>query len=475
MATPTNGAPTPQLADKMRELTLSVGRVMKAKATVAHRRKQSNGVQFTWQVDEGSPQTPSVEPREHLVDEYGFAVLLTAKQAEAIRRCSTYADKQATKWAAWPQSCGQLPPEERLKKLCRKGVPPQLRKWVWMEISGAAARQKAAPAGYFRMAIEEGRTTSPFVHQINLDVPRTFPNCAWVQSEPGQASIRRVLLAFAHHNPRVGYCQGMNYVAALLLLALGHDEEEAFWVLASLIDDDRGILYQDMYADGLAGCHVEMRSLGELVEAKLPRLAAHMAALRCDMSLLATDWFLCLYSTSLPSETVARVWDSLLLEGPKVLFRVALALLKMHEPALLVTDNPGDLMRVVRNAAAEEYDRDELMHVAFDGVGGLPMDRIRRYRDRNQRKVDMEFAAREMRANLRVAVEEHGYVMTPREADLLKEQERAKSKCGDEGSWMGSTAWRSGLHGLAGAVGGVKKVAGLQAGKLLSKARPVGE
>jgi hypothetical protein len=36
------------------------------------------------------------------------------------------------------------------------------------------------------------------------DVPRTFPSNEWVQSEAGQAAVRHVLLAFAHHNPRVG-------------------------------------------------------------------------------------------------------------------------------------------------------------------------------------------------------------------------------------------------------------------------------
>jgi len=36
------------------------------------------------------------------------------------------------------------------------------------------------------------------------DVPRTFPNNEWVQSQQGQDAVRNVLLAFAHHNPRVG-------------------------------------------------------------------------------------------------------------------------------------------------------------------------------------------------------------------------------------------------------------------------------
>lgn len=73
-------------------------------------------------------------------------------------------------------------------------------------------------------------------------------------------------------------------------------------------------MYQDMYAHDLTGTHVEMRSLRELVERKLPRLAAHMAALGADMSILATEWFLCLFCTTLPALTAVRVWDALLNE-----------------------------------------------------------------------------------------------------------------------------------------------------------------
>lgn len=69
------------------------------------------------------------------------------------------------------------------------------------------------------------------------DLPRTFPSNLWMKGEEGQAALRRVLLAFSVHNHEVGYCQSMNYIAALLLLAMDRDEEKTFWVLVSLIDD----------------------------------------------------------------------------------------------------------------------------------------------------------------------------------------------------------------------------------------------
>lgn len=70
------------------------------------------------------------------------------------------------------------------------------------------------------------------------DLPRTFPLNAWVASAEGQAALRRVLLAFSVHKPDVGYCQSMNYVAAMLLLCLDLSEERAFWLMVALIDDN---------------------------------------------------------------------------------------------------------------------------------------------------------------------------------------------------------------------------------------------
>ena len=72
------------------------------------------------------------------------------------------------------------------------------------------------------------------------DLARTFPGNAWVCTAEGRAVLRRVLLAFSVQNPRIGYCQSMNFLAAALLLALDRSEEKAFWVLVCLIDDGGG-------------------------------------------------------------------------------------------------------------------------------------------------------------------------------------------------------------------------------------------
>lgn len=53
-------------------------------------------------------------------------------------------------------------------------------------------------------------------------------------------------------------CQGLNYIVAVLLLALERDEEEAFWLLAAIVER---ISYKASFGANLQGCHVEMKTL----------------------------------------------------------------------------------------------------------------------------------------------------------------------------------------------------------------------
>ena len=43
-----------------------------------------------------------------------------------------------------------------------------------------------------------------------------------------------------------------------------------------------------------------MRTLDTLLHVKMPKLHKHLQDLGCDVSILSTDWFLCLFCTTLP-------------------------------------------------------------------------------------------------------------------------------------------------------------------------------
>ena len=77
--------------------------------------------------------------------------------------------------------------------------------------------------------------------------------------------------------------QGLNYVAALLLLVM-KTEEEAFWMLAVLLED---VLVNDCYTDNLSGCHVEQRVFQDLLTKKCPRYPSFSSGhtIYCDFSM----------------------------------------------------------------------------------------------------------------------------------------------------------------------------------------------
>jgi TBC1 domain family member 2A len=79
----------------------------------------------------------------------------------------------------------------------------------------------------------------------------------------------------------------------------------------------------------LYGVRVEQGVLSKLVARKLPRLAAHLAALRLDAGSFAAPWVAGLYVSALPPTTLVRVWDCAMSEGSKVLLRTGLVMMIM--------------------------------------------------------------------------------------------------------------------------------------------------
>ena len=120
-----------------------------------------------------------------------------------------------------------------------QGIPNELRPFVWMEISGASQKKAEFASSYFvstATAPPQNEAHEGHVKQIELDVPRTFPEHTFFKSRQGQRALTMTLRALAVHMPDIGYCQSLNYVAGLLLLVLDHDPEDAFWVLVVLIE-----------------------------------------------------------------------------------------------------------------------------------------------------------------------------------------------------------------------------------------------
>ena len=87
------------------------------------------------------------------------------------------------------------------------------------------------------------------VAQIRLDVDRTFYTHQMFMERggEGQQKLFRILTLYARVNPRTGYCQGMAYLGAVLLMCM--QEEDAFWAFAAMLEQPRYL--QNYYAEDL--------------------------------------------------------------------------------------------------------------------------------------------------------------------------------------------------------------------------------
>lgn len=194
---------------------------------------------------------------------------------------------------------------------------------------------------------------------IELDLGRAFADAdAEVNTPEGRAKLRRVLRAYALRNPAVGYCQGMNFIAGLLLLVV--PEETAFWALAHMVEEVSPLCF----SPPLLGTRADMRALADLLATELPALHQHCAALHLDLELLAGHWLLVYFVNIFPPPVALRVLEAAMAEGSDVTFAVALAFLRRVEAELLACDDLHELSQRIRRAQAATYDADALLHAA---------------------------------------------------------------------------------------------------------------
>lgn len=150
------------------------------------------------------------------------------------------------------------------------------------------------------------------------------------RTQPGQLndeqflSLQRVLLAYAARNPAVGYCQGMNFMAAVFII-LGFGEDEAFSGLSYFLEK----VCPGCHDPDLGGFHRDAEVLDQLVQRFLPALHLELELVGVRVNLLAIDHFMSLTSRTWPLEATVRLWDIILLEGPCVIFASFLALLEL--------------------------------------------------------------------------------------------------------------------------------------------------
>ena len=123
------------------------------------------------------------------------------------------------------------------------------------------------------------------------------------------------------------------------------------------------------------GAHVDQYVLRELITEKLPQLSSHMEQYHIEISLFA--WFLTVFVDNIPVSVYLHIWDVFLYEGSKVLFRFALAILRMHEQDLLGLKDSASFNQYLRTLDERHFNLKRLSEIAFRELNPFSSNKIR--------------------------------------------------------------------------------------------------
>merc|ERR1712060_161487 len=109
-------------------------------------------------------------------------------------------------------------------------------------------------------------------------------------------------------------------------------EDDAFLMLISLLENYR---MSGLFMPNLPLLNKYFYQLQRLLEMHMPLLYNHLSQQGVEPTMYASHWFMTVCIYNFPFSTVVRVWDIFLAEGVKIIFRIALALLKLNQETLL--------------------------------------------------------------------------------------------------------------------------------------------
>merc|ERR1719499_1197442 len=254
-------------------------------------------------------------------------------------------EEQLANWA-------RVSKHRKLKARIRKGIPAEFRREVWVYISGSR-ELRIVHDGIYAQFLSCGRE-SGFETQIRKDINRTYrQHIAFKDPDSAmQQSLFNVLNTYALYNPDVGYCQGMNSVAALHLMYM--EEVDVFWLLHSLTMSEKYRM-KGVWERNMPDINLRFFQFEHLVRHFMPKTAKHLDEqhiISCSQY-QASQWFITGFlATKIPTRILLRMWDIYLNEGIKALFRFGLAII-MHFQKDILNSEMEDIITTVGTRVSE--------------------------------------------------------------------------------------------------------------------------
>ncbi|PRP84863.1 hypothetical protein PROFUN_07517 [Planoprotostelium fungivorum] len=209
------------------------------------------------------------------------------------------------------------------------GISTALRPVLWPQLAESSEIHKKN-AGVYKEILDMMPGACKYVDQINADVPRTFPSHPFFRDQKGQDQLRNILMAFSVLKGDIGYCQGLNYLAGVILLHM--EEEKTLWMLMQLM---KKYEYGGFYVEGAPALDTCMKIIDKTMKNHMPDLWNHFDKHGFPFQIFASQWLKTIFSYNFPMDLVFRIWDVFLAEKLNFLLWVTFMILDNSQEELL--------------------------------------------------------------------------------------------------------------------------------------------
>ncbi|KAF7249172.1 TBC1 domain family member 24, partial [Varanus komodoensis] len=185
-------------------------------------------------------------------------------------------------------------------------------------------------------------------------------------NKEGATALKKILICISNLYPDITYCPLLPAVTALLL-HYSQDEAQCFENACRLLycNAPHTSYIDHSFLAHMASC----MTFGDLANKHCPAAHRLMASSSDSTFDVYSDWLVWLFE-DLPFEYVIRIFDVYLVEGKKVLYRIALALLKQYQ--LFVTAKGLEVIEDIKGSLQaflwdiqEHMSADKLLEKAF--------------------------------------------------------------------------------------------------------------
>jgi hypothetical protein len=215
--------------------------------------------------------------------------------------------------------------------------------------------------------------------------------------------MRNILLCYSIRNNTVGYCQGMNFLVARLILII-ENEEEVFWIFVQIVENLLSLLnYQE-----LTGVIIETTLIETLISYYLPELNLFLKIkdFTITLSNFIHKWIVCLFSQTLRPEMVYTLYDFFFIDGFISMIKMTIFILACIQHEILTKKTFGQIYSIFVDVENKIINPKNMIFFICQKKFRINKDDILLYRNLLQGPIINKISTSELRYNVRRTAEE---------------------------------------------------------------------